>query len=124
MVGVVNPPSGQSVADYVNAAKGAQASAPASLQGGVIATISDPGAATTSRAVSTTGTSVSSGVSAATTTPASSKSAGNASSIATSTGSAASTAATTKASAAGRSGDLSVFLGLGVFAAGLVALMA
>jgi len=39
MIGVVNPPTGKSAADYANAAKSAaKASAPASVQGGVLAT--------------------------------------------------------------------------------------
>ncbi len=116
MAGVVNPPSGSTITDYVNAAHSvAKASAPASEEGGVLTSIADTAAA------STTAASVSSNATVATT---SASMTGTASTgTASSTTSAGSTAATTKASAAGRS-ELDVLLGVGLFAAGLVVLMA
>jgi hypothetical protein len=104
MSGVVNAPSGETIDMYKSAAQSvARASAPASLQGGVLETISTGAAMTATTAASTT--------TGASTTKAS-------------TTSAASSAATTKASAGGRNRDLSIAFGLTVVAGGLVALMA
>jgi len=115
MAGVVNPPAGSTITDYVNAAKNvSKASAPASEEGGVLTSIADTAASTSAASVTSSPSIVGTSVSSATAT---------ATGTASSTTSAGSTAATTKASAAGRS-ELNVLLGVGVFAAGLVALMA
>jgi hypothetical protein len=110
MVGVVNPPSGKSVADYMNAAASVtQASSPASLTGGTTTSINEATETITSNigspsqtATTTSGsTSVRSGVQASPT-------------ASTSTG---------PKSDARRISDMSIVLGLGVVAGGLAVLM-
>ncbi|KAE8445040.1 hypothetical protein EG329_013754 [Mollisiaceae sp. DMI_Dod_QoI] len=129
MAGVVNAPSGQTVSDYVNNASGARASAPASLQGGILTTESagsGTGSITSMPVTSITSTSGSStssasGASAKTTMPTSTGSTGSAT---TGTSTSSGVAATTTPSGAGKNNEMSVVLGLGVVMLGLSALMA
>lgn len=151
MVGVVNPPSGQSASDYAMAAQSVmKASAPAAMQGGVLSTITASAAATTntegrqSGAGSVTMTSMSSasgattntvgrqssGASIVTGTTTTSGAVGSntvSRNVGSSSTSTSASAATTSASAGvGRreSSDVGAVMGLAVFAGGLVALMA
>jgi len=140
MAGVVNPPSGQTLADYTNAAmKVAQASAPASMTGGVLTSIDEAAEST-----SASSTMVRTGVQASTTsinpggplmsassTPASSSTertgvqasqATSTSGAATNTASSTTPAPTTK-SEARRTNDMSIVFGLSVVVGGLVLLM-
>lgn len=124
MAGVVNPPAGESITDYQNAAMSVKrASALASVTGGILTSINEATESTMMMTV-TTG---SGGplMTATTTTMTSSTARGGVqatptSGTATNTGS--TPAATTK-SEGRRSSDMSVVLGLGVVAGGLAMLM-
>jgi len=125
MSGVINAPSGETIDMYMSAAQSvAKASAPTSLQGGVLETISTGAVMTATTAASSTTGGASTTTATSTTTGASTTKAGTTSSVASGTTSAASSAATTKASGAGRNRELSIAFGLTVVAGGLVALMA
>jgi len=154
MVGVINPPSGKTAADYARAAgQVGVVSAPAALQGGVLTSIgtSSSPSSTSSSSKSTTGnekstlsstavttTSSLSGTATDTGVRSSAATSGSASSVTgvgtdtdtrgvpTST-SASASAATTSASAGmgmRERSDLGALMGLAAFAGGLVALMA
>jgi hypothetical protein len=117
MAGVVNPPSGQSITDYTNAAMSVKrASAPASVTGGVLTSINE-GTESTMMMTVTTG---SGGPLETATTSTSSTARGGEQATPTSSGS--TPAATTKSDGR-RSNDMSVVLGLGVVAGGLAMLM-
>jgi len=147
MVGVVNPPSGQTVSDYAAAAQKVTAvSAPASPQGGVVTSIAPGGSSSSSS--TTTGNGNSTASSATTTgiandtglrSPTSTSAGGTATSLTgaatdtgtkvptTTTGSTSASASATKASAGVGSkegSDAAALLGLAIFAGGLVVLMA
>jgi hypothetical protein len=152
MVGVVNPPSGQSADDYAKAAQSVmEASAPAALQGGVLTTINHSAATTSSspETTNTIGRQTSGAATASTTSMASTSpdatntvgrqsSSGSASPTSGAVGSntnsrepsstsASASAATTSASAGvgiRERSDVGAVMGLAVFAGGLVALMA
>jgi len=152
MVGVVNPPAGQSVSDYAKAAQNiAQGSAPAAMQGGVLSTISpsaamstNTGGRQTSGAASTTVTSMTSSASGVATNTVGRESSGASTVTGTgttsvavssntvsrqggsSTSASASVATTSKSAGVGRreGSDVGAVMGLAVFAGGLVALMA
>jgi len=150
MVGVVNPPAGQSISDYMSAAqKATKGSAPASLEGGVITTAAEDsdgdssstaaGSAATSSSPEATSTALSSSmaaVSASSTASVASVSSSKASvassaasatsslASATSSASPSSTAATATGSGAGPNSERSTVLGLVVLVGGLVMLMA
>lgn len=139
MAGVVNPPSGQTISDYAKAAlQVSQASAPASMTGGVLTSINEAAEST-----SASSTSASTGVPASTTsnsggplvsassTPASSSTvktgvqasqATTTSGAATNTGSSTTSTPTAK-SESRRANDMSVVFGLSIVAGGLVVLM-
>lgn len=154
MVGVVNPPAGQTVSDYVENASGLRASAPVIVQGGVLTTV-DGGSGIGSGSVTSTTVSSSSsmsrssssvtsmsgsssGVSTITSMSGSRMSTSTPSlsaetTMSTSTGTATTTkssntasgvAATSTPSGGGKSNDASVMLGLGVLGGLFVALMA
>ncbi|KAF4624260.1 hypothetical protein G7Y89_g13916 [Cudoniella acicularis] len=110
MVGVVNPPSGESISDYAAAAaQVAKASAPLVPEGGVITVIDD---STKTTAAATKASSVKSGSATATVT-----SGNGASTTSPSTSSSTSTAvisATTTKSDGGRQGEVSFALGLSI----------
>lgn len=152
MVGVINPPSGQSISDYAMAAKSvAKASAPSvTPQGGVLTSIVAPsGSASMASSMMTSGMTsvqdgptgrITSGYSIGAVSPSSTmmstsmassmmSSAGASSTMASSAGSAASSSASAAATKSGSSGsvvnsDKSVVLGLAVVVGGLVAMMA
>lgn len=131
MVGVVNPPAGQTVRDYANAAQSVmRVSAPAEIQGGMLTTISPSSAAGTSSSSVSTMTSSSatmSGSPSSTAGAATSTSASAATTSAAVSSTSASASATKSASAGVGNKDRSdagAMLGLAVFAGGLVALMA
>ena len=117
MAGVVNPPSGQSITDYTNAAMSVKrASAPASVTGGVLTSINE---ATESTMMMTVTTGSGGPLETATTSTSSTARGGE---QATPTSSGSTPAATTKSDGR-RSNDMSVVLGLGVVAGGLAMLM-
>jgi hypothetical protein len=131
MAGVVNPPSGQTISDYAKAAlQVSQASAPASMTGGVLTSINE--AAESTSASSSPATSNSGGpLVSASSTPASSSTvktgvqasqATTTSGAATNTGSSATSTPTAK-SESRRANDMSVVFGLSIVAGGLVVLM-
>ena len=145
MAGVVNPPSGQSITDYTNAAMSVKrASAPASVTGGVLTSINEATESTMMMTVttgsggpletattSTTSSTVRGGVQATPTTGSggpletattSTSSTARGGEQATPTSSGSTPAATTKSDGR-RSSDMSVVLGLGVVAGGLAMLM-
>jgi len=140
MAGVVNPPSGQTLSDYTNAAmKVAHASAPAGLTGGSLTTISEAAASTSASSTEVrTGNQVTSGssnpggpfMSATGSSPTSStvrtgvqaSQATSTSGVVTGTGSTETPAATSKSDAR-RTNDMSVVFGLSVVIGGLVVLM-
>ncbi|KUJ12599.1 uncharacterized protein LY89DRAFT_210729 [Mollisia scopiformis] len=140
MVGVVNPPSGQTVSDYVENASGKQASAPAALQGGVLTTMtSGSGSASTSTSSSTSGSgsvtsmpvsSLSSlsasvpGLSVETTMPTSTGTSVSAATTSKSSSTSSGVAATSTPSGGGKNTDLSVMLGVVMGGLGVAALMA
>lgn len=139
MAGVVNPPSGQTLSDYANAAmQVSRASAPASMTGGVLTSINEAAEST-----SASSTPVRTGVQASTTsnsggplmsassTPASSSTvrtgvqgsqATSTSGATTNTGSSATSTPTTKSDAR-RTNDMSIVFGLSVVVGALVVLM-
>lgn len=149
MVGVVNPPSGQTVSDYAAAAqKVTEASAPASPQGGVVTSIA-PGSPSSSSMIGNASSTMSSATMSGSLTgmatdtglrsSTSSSAGGSATSLtgmATNTGSrapttggsmSASASPTTKASAGvgkKEGSDTAALMGLAIFACGLVVLMA
>lgn len=120
MVGVVNPPADETIEQYAAAAQSVgQASAPASVAGGVVTTISESDDSSTSMTMTMTSSgSGSAATVSATTTSASAAKTGSA------TSSSPSTSATTTPSGAGHAADMSVMLGLTVVLGGLVALLA
>jgi hypothetical protein len=128
MVGVVNPPSGQTVSDYVENAAGFRASAPSVLQGGILTSLSPESGS--GGVTSMTGSSTSTaGISVETTRPTSTS---TGTGTGTGTGSVTTTkgtstnsgvAATSTPSGGGKSNDASVMLGLGVLGGIFVALM-
>jgi len=130
MVGVVNPPADQTIEQYAAAAQSiGQGSAPASVAGGVVTTISESDDSSTSMSMSTsmstTMAMTSSGSGSAATVSATTTS-GSASAAKTgsATSSSASTSATTTPNGAVHAADMSVMLGLTVVLGGLVALLA
>lgn len=137
MVGVVNPPSGQTVSDYIDQASKTvvRASAPAVLQGGILTTmtVGSSGSVTSmpvSSATSRSGSSTSSepGFSAGTTMPTTtsiptSTSTGTASSstsISKTSSTSSGVAATSTPSGGGKNMEMPIVLGLGVIVAGLL----
>lgn len=122
MVGVVNPPNGQTVSDYVENAAGFRASAPSALQGGILTSLSPgSGSGGVTSVTSGSGTTSTPGLSAETTMPTSTGTRSVTTTKATSTNSGV--AATSTPSGGGKSNDASVMLGLGVLGGVFVALM-
>ncbi len=126
MAGVVNPPAGESITDYTNAAMSVKrASALASVTGGILTSINE-GTESTMMMTVTTGSGGPMMTATATTMTSSSARGGvqatPTAGTATNTGSTSTPAATTK-SEGRRSSDMSVLLGLGVVAGGLAMLM-
>lgn len=144
MVGVVNPPAGQTVSDYVEHAAGFRASAPSALQGGILTNLSSGTGGSTSMSSVSSITSMSSvssitSLSGSTTnTPPLSSETTTGTLVGTGTGTGISTrsaitteatstnsgiAATSTPSGGGKSNDASVVLGLGILGGVFVALM-
>ncbi|CZR68772.1 uncharacterized protein PAC_18671 [Phialocephala subalpina] len=146
MVGVVNPPSGQTLSDYIDQASKTviRASAPAAIQGGVLTTItsgsgsvtstssmtSTPTMTSMSSVTSMTGSSTSSepgfsaGTTMPTTTSTSTGTAGSSASTSRATSTSSGVAATSTPSGGGKNREMPIVLGLSVIMAGLVSLMA
>lgn len=145
MVGVVNPPAGQTVSDYVEHAAGFRASAPSALQGGILTSLNSGTGGSTSMSSVSSITSMSSAWSITSmsgstvkTPPLSSEttfpSTGTLIGTGTGTGTRSATtteatstnsgiAATSTPSGGGKSNDASVMLGLGILGGVFVALM-